>query len=82
MSKALVEPAGRSPVEPDDRSRQVLHEAAIVTDEHNRALTRLELAFQPFDCRQVEMVGRFVQHKDVRVGCERARQRSAARFAS
>ena len=43
---------------------------------------RVELALQPFDGRQVEMVGRLVEQQDVGLGRQHARQRGAARLAA
>ena len=41
-----------------------------------------ELAFQPFDGRQVEMVGGLVEQQDVGLGREHAGQRGAAGLAA
>ena len=41
-----------------------------------------DLALQPFDGRQVEMVGRLVEQQDIRLGREDAGQRGAAGLAA
>ncbi len=52
-----------------------------MADEHQRAAAAGQFAFQPFDGREIEMVGRLVEQQDV--GLEGASTRaSAARRAS
>ena len=53
-----------------------------MADEHQRASAARELGLQPFDGRQVEMVGRLVEQQDVGRGRQHAGQRGAARFAA
>ena len=69
-------------IEPDDGAREPLQEAAVVADEDERRGHRLKLALQPFDGRQVEMVGRLVEQQNVRAGGERAGERRAAGLAA
>ena len=69
-------------VEPHGRARQLFEEAPVMADQHQRRARTAEFALQPFDCRQVEMVGRLVEQQNVRLGREHARQRRAARFAA
>ena len=65
MGEAAVHAAGEAAVEPDGGLGQALEEAAIVADQHERRAQALQLAFQPFDDRQVEMVRRLVEQQDV-----------------
>jgi hypothetical protein len=53
-----------------------------VADDHHRAAARIEVALQPFDGREVEMVGRFVEQEDIRSGRQHAGERNAARLAT
>jgi hypothetical protein len=76
--EALIEPACDAAVEPDGGARQAFEETAVVADEHERRAHGLELALQPFDGWQVEVVGRLVEKQDVRLRRQHARQRGAA----
>src|SRR5690606_16904191 len=58
--KAHLDTPRRAAVEPDRPLRQVLQEAAIVADDDERRAASLQLALQPFDGGQIEMVGRLV----------------------
>ena len=53
-----------------------------MTDEYDRGLQRGQLAFEPFDRRQVEVIGRFVEQQDLRPRGERAGERDTARLAA
>ncbi len=53
-----------------------------MADDDQRATPALQLAFQPFDGRQIEMVGRLVQQQDVGRGRQHPRQRRAAGLAA
>ena len=53
-----------------------------MADQHERRAQADELALQPLDRRQVEMVGRLVEQQDVGLGRQRPRQRGAARLAA
>ncbi len=64
-------------IELDDAVGDVVQKAPIVGDEQQRALEVVEQAFQPFDRREVEMVGGLVQQQQLGVGDQRARQRNA-----
>ena len=59
-----------------------VEEAPVVADQHQRRARSRELVLQPFDRRQVEMVGRLVEQQDVGLGREHARERGAARLAA
>src|SRR5205085_11821898 len=50
--------------------------------QHQRGAGCGERVLQPFDRRQVEMIGRLVEQQDVGFGCERAGKRGAARFTT
>ena len=80
--KAAIDLPDLAAIEPGGRARQVGQEAAVVADQHQRAAASCELAFQPFDGRQIEMVGRLIQEQDIGRGRQYPRQRRAASFAA
>ncbi len=49
-----------------------------MADEHEGRARRGELGFEPFDGRQIEMVGRLVEQKDVGVGSHHVGEGRAA----
>jgi hypothetical protein len=53
-----------------------------VRDQHKRRAAAHELVLQPFDRRQVEMVGRFVEKQDVRLRRHHAGKRRTPRLAA
>ena len=53
-----------------------------MADEHERRAHAADLALQPFDGGQVEMVGRLVEQQDVGLGRQHAGQRGAAGLAA
>ena len=82
MAKAALDAAGRAAVEPDGRARQRREKAPVVADDDQRGAAGIELALQPFDGGQIEMVGRLVEQQDIRRRRQHARERGAARFAA
>jgi hypothetical protein len=65
IAKADVDAPGLAAVEPHGDLRQVLQEAAVVADEDEGAALRAQPGLEPFDGRQVEVVGRLIQQQDV-----------------
>ncbi len=63
-------------------ARQVLQEAPVMADDDQRRAQALQFAFQPFDGRQIEMVGRLVEQQDIGLRRQHAGKRGAARFAA
>ena len=53
-----------------------------MADDHQRGAAPVELALQPFDGGQIEMIGRLVEQQDVGLRRQHARKRGAARFAA
>ena len=53
-----------------------------MADQHQGAAAGLDLAFQPFDGIDVQVVGRLVQQQDVGTRRQGTRQRGAASFAA
>ena len=82
IGEAALDAAGLAAVEPDRAARQVGEEAAVVADHHQRGAAAFELALQPFDGGEVEMVGRLVEQEDVRLRRQHAGERRAARLAA
>ena len=64
------------------RVRDRLEEPAVVRDEDHAGVERLQLALQPFEARDVEVVRRLVEQDQVGVAAERARQRGARQLAA
>ena len=81
-SIAAVAAAQGAAVEPPGPGRETGQEAAVVADDDERAAERREALFQPFDGRQVEMVGGFVQQQHLGLGHQRLGQRDAADLAT
>ncbi|MNU97814.1 hypothetical protein D3C71_879020 [compost metagenome] len=65
MGKAAIKTAGLATIEPDGRSRDFFEKTAVVRNQHQRAARLLQIALKPFDGRQIQMVGGFVQHQDI-----------------
>ena len=60
----------------------VVEEAPVVAHQHVGAVPARQLLLQPFDGRQVEMVGRLVEQHDVGLADQRAGQCRAPRLAA
>ena len=69
-------------IEPYGGARQSREEAPVVADQDQRGARIGEFAFQPFDRRQVEVIGRLVEQQDVGRRREYAGDCGAARFAA
>ena len=82
MGKAALDAARAAAVEPDRRARQRREEAPVVADDHQRGAAGIEIALQPFDGGEVEMIGRLVEQQDIGRWRQHARERGAARFAA
>ncbi len=82
MAKALVQPAGLAAIEPHGGTRHALEEAAVVRDDDQRRRGAGKLLLQPFDDRQVEMVGRLIEEEDVGLRRHDAGKGSTAGFAA
>ena len=64
------------------RRRHGLEEPAVVRDEDHGRVERGELPLEPFEIRDVEMVRRLVEEKQVGVAAERAGERGARQLAA
>ena len=80
--EAAVDLPDLAAIEPGGRARQIGEEAAVMADDDQRATSAFQLAFQPFDGRKIEMVGRLVQQQDIGRGRQHPRQRRAAGLAA
>ena len=76
-AKALIDAPGLPPVDPHSAAREIGEKPAVVADEHQGRAQRFEFAFQPFDGRQIEMVGWLVQQQNVGFRRKHAGQRGA-----
>ena len=63
-------------------ARNALQQAAVMADQHDARTHSGQFALQPFDTREVEMVGRLVEQQDVGRGRQCAGERGAARLAA
>ena len=82
MGKSTIEAARLAAVEPDRAAREHRKKAPVVADDHQRGASGIEIALQPFDRGQVEMIGRLVEKQNIGVGRQHTRERRAARFAA
>lgn len=64
-AKAALDAPDLAPIEPGGAAGQVGEEAPVMADEDQRAASRGEFGFEPFDGGQIEMIGRFIQQEDV-----------------
>ena len=80
--KALSEPPRRAPVEPDCGVGDIFKETPVMRDQHDGRAQPRQLAFQPFDRRQVEMVGRLVEQQNVRLRRQHLGQSRPPRLAA
>ncbi len=65
MSKTAFDAARAAAIEPDRRARQRREEAPVVADDHQRRAAGVEIALQPFDGGEIEMIGRLVKQQDI-----------------
>ena len=64
------------------RGRHRLEEPAVVRDEDHRRVERLQLALEPLEARDVEVVRRLVEQQQVGIAAERACERRARQLAA
>jgi hypothetical protein len=76
------EVCGAAGLQLEHGSRHGLEEPAVVRDEDHGRVDRLELALEPFEAGDVEVVGRLVEEEQVGVAAESAGERGARQFAS
>ena len=62
--------------------REAFQQPTVVADQHNPRMHPGQLAFQPLDSGEVEMVGGLVKQQDVGRRGEHAGQRGAAGLAA
>jgi hypothetical protein len=79
---AAVAGAQRAAIEPPGAGRKAGEEAAVVADDDERAGNGREPLLQPFDGRQVEMVGGLVEQQHLGLGHQRLGQGDAADLAA
>src|SRR4051812_47416095 len=64
-------------LELEHRVADGLEEPAVVRDDQQPGVERLQLALEPLEALDVEMVGGLVEQEQIRVAAERARERGA-----
>ena len=69
-----------TPVELEDPTGDIVEEVAVVRDAQHRALVLLEVLLQPVDGLGIEVVGRLVQKKHIRLLQQQSAQRHPAAF--
>ena len=80
--EAAVEMAGDAAVHPHRAGRQVGEEPPVMADQDDGRRHGAQFGFEPFDGRQVEMVGRLVEQQDVGFGGQGAGEGGASRLAA
>jgi hypothetical protein len=66
----------------EDRGRHGFEEPAVVRDEDDGRVDRLELSLEPLEILDVEVVRRLVEEEQVRAPGEGSRERSAGQLAA
>ena len=66
----------------EDGVRDRFEEPAVVRDEEDGGVDRLQLALEPFEARHVEVVRRLVEEQEVWVAAERACERGAGQLSA
>jgi hypothetical protein len=82
MRKPAFEPARLAAIEPHRAARQGREKPPVVADDHHGGAARVEVTFQPFDGRQIEMIGRLVEQQNIGGRHQHAGKRNAARLAA
>ena len=82
MGKAALDAPRAAAVEPDGGAGQVGEEAAVMADDHQRGAARVEIALQPLDGGEIEMVGRLIEQQNVGRRRQHISQRHAPRLAT
>ena len=82
MRIAALERAEIAAVEPEGAAGDAREERAVVADDEDRAVIVGEVALEPLDRRQVEVVGRLVEQQHVRLADQRAGERGAPGLAA
>ena len=62
--------------------RHRLEEPAVVRDQHDRGVDRRQLALEPLEALDIEVVRRLVEEKQVGVACQRAREGGAGQLST
>jgi hypothetical protein len=82
IAEAPLQPPDLPTIEPERGARKILQEAAVVAHQHEGRAHARQLRFQPFDRRQIEVVGGLVEDQHIRVGSQRTRQPRPPRLAA
>ena len=61
MAEILAHELGLTTVEPDGLIGHIAQKAAVMTDQHQRRINLPQRPFQPFNGRQIKMIGRLIQ---------------------
>src|SRR5262249_59763563 len=71
-----------SAAELEDAVRDRFEEPAVVGNQDDAGVERLQFLLEPLEARHVEVVGRLVEQQQIRVAYERARERGARELTS
>ena len=82
LCEAPVETADRAPVEPQAAGGETAQKGPVMTDQNEGAPEAREPLLKPFDGGEVEMIGRFVEKKNVRLLRQHTGKRGLARLAA
>ena len=64
-AEAFLQPPRLAAIEPDRGAGEFLQKTPVVADQDERGAHARELALEPFDRRQVEVVGRLVEQQNI-----------------
>ena len=82
IRKSPLEAPRLPAVEPGRAAREGRKKTPVMADDHERGASRIEIPLQPFDRRQIEMIGRLIKQKDVGIGRQYAGEGGPARLAA
>jgi len=80
--KSPLEPPGDTAIEPNGSAREGFQKPTVVADDNERRAGASERLFEPFDRRQVKVVGGLVQQQDIGFRRHRPGKRASPRLAA
>ncbi len=82
FGKPARQKTGLAAIEPDRVARKILQEPAVMTDNDKRRPRGFEFCLEPFDRRQVEVIGWLVEEQNIRLWREHTGERGAPSLAA